>query len=115
MPKLPDELNVLFTDEPVLHILGGRKPWRYPDGWLEETRAKAHALITDPAFADVTVTRKGSAFKPSAPVLAIALWDLVWLLYPPLAAVVGGGRNLYGQLVGPYLKTAPVLKNDGWS
>ncbi|MEV5962891.1 AAA family ATPase [Kribbella sp. NPDC051952] len=115
MPNLPDELNVLFTDEPVLHILGGRKPWRYPDGWLEKTRAKAHALITDPAFADVTVTRKGSTFKPSVPVLAVALWDLVWMLYPPLAAVVGGGRNLYGQLVGPYLKTPPVLKNDGWS
>ncbi|GAA0579753.1 AAA family ATPase [Kribbella sandramycini] len=108
MSPLPAELNVLFTGAPVLHIFGVGDPWQYPEGWLEETQAKAHELIRTPAFAEMVTTRKGSFVTP-LPMLASAFYDLIWTLYPPMALMVGPGRDLFSHCTSPYLTKQPTL------
>jgi hypothetical protein len=51
-PKLPDHLELLLTDEPVLDVYSFG-PWRVPDGLYEEITARAEALDRDPRAVEV--------------------------------------------------------------
>ncbi|MEV6282594.1 AAA family ATPase [Kribbella sp. NPDC051770] len=118
MADLPEDLRILLSDDrPYLHLFGPDAPWPFPDGWLEDTRARATALVRDPAFERFTLTGKlaRSYLREDAPVLAATFHDLNALLYAPLSIVSGPGANQLSLLMEEF-RTEPTtpFKFDSW-
>ncbi|MFC0626953.1 AAA family ATPase [Kribbella deserti] len=117
MPELPEHLHVLLTDEPHLHIAGPIDPWRVPDGWLEDRRARLRVLVDDPAFdtPELLKTWAPKVMRPDSPFLARAFFTLVWDMFPPVGLITGPASDFYAQLSNEYLIKPRKLGNfDSW-
>ncbi|MCW2942929.1 MAG: sporulation protein [Actinomycetia bacterium] len=89
-PRLPEHLEVLLTEEPVLDLYA-YGPWRVPDGLYESLRDRAVEFGRDGRGA--TLARTTSAFyAESTSVIGAELWSLLtWLL--GVSAIRSGSRG----------------------
>ncbi|TDC56103.1 AAA family ATPase [Actinomadura sp. KC345] len=88
--KLPDHLEVLLTEEPVLDVYA-YGPWRVPDGLYEELRERTLEYNRDPRA--VVLTRQLSDFYGGDTSAAGAeQWSLLTFLLGA-SAVRGGSRG----------------------
>ena len=73
-PLLPEHLQLLLSDEPVLDVYS-YGPWRVPDGLYEEIREHAVELNRDPAAEALAVELPATArlgiFEPVAEIVKI--------------------------------------------
>ena len=102
--RLPEHLELLLTDEPVLDVyLYG--PWRVPDGLYEEIAARIDGLAADPRAADLTTDEHKLLTLPATLVTAEIFGILAFL--PGGGAIKAGSfsqlpeRLLYRHLVNP--------------
>ncbi|MGH3240456.1 MAG: hypothetical protein ACRDNL_08740, partial [Spirillospora sp.] len=102
-PRLPDHLEVLLTEEPVLDVYA-YGPWRVPDGLYEEMRERALEYNRDPRA--VVLTRQLSDFYGSDTSAAGAeQWSLLTFLLGA-SAVRGGSRgDVDYELLSAFLAT----------
>ncbi|QXJ20506.1 AAA family ATPase [Actinomadura graeca] len=109
-PRLPDHLEVLLTDEPVLDVYAFG-PWRVPDGLYEELRERAVAYNADPRA--VVLTRQLSDFYGEDTSAAGAeQWSLLTFLLGA-SAVRGGSRgDVDYELLSDFLATPESAVRD---
>ncbi|XRQ05585.1 AAA family ATPase [Actinomadura welshii] len=107
--RLPEHLEILATDEPVLDLYAFG-PWRVPDGLYGEIRGRIHALIQDPRCVPLTTDQHGMMTTPASVVAAQMLSFLAYLPGPS-ALCAGNFDNLYQELFGRYLKS-PIGSTD---
>ncbi|GAA2140885.1 AAA family ATPase [Actinomadura napierensis] len=89
-PRLPDHLELLLTEEPVLDVYA-HGPWRVPDGLYERMRERAVAYNADPRAA--LLSRRLSDFYGEGTSAAGAeQWSLLTFLLGA-SAVRGGSRG----------------------
>ncbi|WP_433175435.1 AAA family ATPase [Actinoallomurus sp. CA-150999] len=99
---LPEHLEILLGDEPVLDLYAYGRPWRVPDGTFEEIAARAEALMGD--------ERAGG--RPDL-VREEMLSILQYLL--GVGAVRAGNRaDVEAEIFGRWLDRAPARKPDIW-
>ncbi|TDC66942.1 AAA family ATPase [Actinomadura sp. GC306] len=90
--RLPEHLELLLTDEPVLDVYA-YGPWRVPDGLFEEIAARIDGLAADPRAAELTTDEHKLLTLPATLVTAE--------LFGILAFLPGGGAikaGSYSQL-----------------
>ncbi|WP_241683098.1 hypothetical protein [Actinomadura sp. J1-007] len=88
-PRLPEHLELLLTDEPVLDVYA-HGPWRVPDGLYEELRERAMEYNRDPRA--VVLTRQLNDFYgPETSAAGAEQWSLLTFLLGA-SAVRGGSR-----------------------
>ncbi|TDD82098.1 AAA family ATPase [Actinomadura darangshiensis] len=109
-PRLPDHLEVLLTEEPVLDVFA-YGPWRVPDGLYEEMRERAVAYNTDQRA--VVLTRQLSDFYGGDTSAAGAeQWSLLTFLLGA-SAVRGGSRgDVDYELLSAFLATPESAVRD---
>ncbi|MQY04050.1 AAA family ATPase [Actinomadura macrotermitis] len=85
--RLPEHLELLLTDEPVLDVYA-YGPWRVPDGLFEEISGRIDALAADPRCAELTTDEHKLLTLPASLVLAELFGMLAFL--PGGGAIKGG-------------------------
>ncbi|MBW8482489.1 AAA family ATPase [Actinomadura parmotrematis] len=113
-PRLPDHLELLLTDEPVLDVYA-HGPWRVPDGLYEEIRERAVALNAD-ARAGRLARRLSDFYGPGTSAAGAEQWSLLTFLLGA-AALRGGSRgDVDYELLSAFLATpeAPVRDPAAW-
>ncbi|GAA2588084.1 AAA family ATPase [Actinomadura fulvescens] len=89
-PRLPEHLELLLTDEPVLDVYA-HGPWRVPDGLYEELRQRAVDYNRDPRA--VVLSRQLSDFYgPGTSAAGAEQWSLLTFLLGA-SALRGGSRG----------------------
>jgi SpoVK/Ycf46/Vps4 family AAA+-type ATPase len=89
-PRLPEHLELLLTEEPVLDVYA-YGPWRVPDGLYERVRERARAFEADERT--LPLTRPLSAFySDDTSVTGAEMWSLLTFLLGA-SAVRGGSRG----------------------
>ncbi|MFG2007373.1 AAA family ATPase [Spirillospora sp. NPDC048911] len=102
--RLPEHLELLLTDEPVLDVYS-YGPWRVPDGLFEEISARVDGLARDPRAAGLTTDEHKLLTLPASLVIAEIFGMLAFL--PGGGAIKAGSwsqlpeRLLRGHLVNP--------------
>ncbi|TDC38820.1 hypothetical protein E1281_39005, partial [Actinomadura sp. KC345] len=102
--RLPEHLELLLTDEPVLDVYS-YGPWRVPDGLFEEISARIDGLAADPRAAELTTDEHKLLTLPASLVTAEIFGMLAFL--PGGGAIKAGSwsqlpeRLLYRHLVNP--------------
>ncbi|WP_242900854.1 AAA family ATPase [Actinomadura terrae] len=86
--RLPEHLELLLTDEPVLDVYA-YGPWRVPDGLFEEIAARIDALAADPRAVDLTTDEHKLLTLPASLVTAE--------IFGILAFLPGGGAIKAGS------------------
>lgn len=109
-PRLPDHLEVLLTEEPILDVYA-HGPWRVPDGLYEELRERAVEYNRDPRA--VVLTRQLSDFYGKDTSAAGAeQWSLLTFLLGA-SAVRGGSRgDVDYELLSAFLATPESAVRD---
>ncbi|MEU8797561.1 AAA family ATPase [Spirillospora sp. NPDC048819] len=109
-PRLPDHLEVLLTEEPVLDVYA-HGPWRVPDGLVDEMRERALEYNRDPRA--VVLTRQLSDFYGADTSAAGAeQWSLLTFLLGA-SAVRGGSRgDVDYELLSAFLATPESAVRD---
>ncbi|TDC71287.1 AAA family ATPase [Actinomadura sp. GC306] len=109
-PRLPDHLEVLLTEEPVLDVYA-HGPWRVPDGLYEEMRERAVEYDRDPRAA--LLARQLSDFYGGDTSAAGAeQWSLLTFLLGA-SAVRGGSRgDVDYELLSAFLAKAETAVRD---
>ena len=100
-PRLPDHLELLLTEEPVLDVYA-HGPWRVPDGLYERMRERAVAYNADPRAAllflipgsGTTLRANGRAYLETDPAL---LASFAVEGKPPRSVVVFQVESIYFQ------------------
>jgi hypothetical protein len=113
--RLPEHLELLLTDEPVLDVYSFG-PWRVPDGLLEEIADRIDALLADPRCADLT-TNDHKLLTLPASLVAADLYQIIGFL-PGVSAIRAGSRcQLHLRLLGRHLSNPGPLTalNTGWN
>ncbi|MFC9976960.1 AAA family ATPase [Spirillospora sp. NPDC127200] len=85
--RLPEHLELLLTDEPVLDVYA-HGPWRVPDGLFEEISARVGELAADPRCAELTTQQHKLLTLPASLVVAEIFGMLAFL--PGGGAIKGG-------------------------
>ncbi|QXJ20377.1 AAA family ATPase [Actinomadura graeca] len=88
--RLPEHLEVLLTDEPVLDVYA-EGPWRVPSGLYERLRERARELGGDPR-ALVLARPLSDFYDPGTGVAGAEQWSLLTFLLGA-SAVRGGSRG----------------------
>ncbi|MEU5880126.1 AAA family ATPase [Spirillospora sp. NPDC047279] len=102
--RLPENLELLLTDEPVLDVYS-YGPWRVPDGLFEEIGARIDGLALDPRCAGLTTEEHKLLTLPASLVTAEIFGMLAFL--PGGGAIKAGSysqlpeRLLHKHLVNP--------------
>ncbi|GAA0572610.1 AAA family ATPase [Actinomadura livida] len=102
--RLPEHLELLLTDEPVLDVYS-YGPWRVPDGLFEEIAARIDGLAADPRAAELTTDEHKLLTLPATLVTAEIFGILAFL--PGGGAIKAGSysqlpeRLLHRHLVNP--------------
>ncbi|MET0133169.1 MAG: AAA family ATPase [Kibdelosporangium sp.] len=87
--RLPDHLEILLTDEPVLDLYA-HGPWRVPDGLFAEITERARVLNSDPRVAELPYELTNFYGENTTVVGAELYCMLIYL--PGIAALRGGNR-----------------------
>ncbi|MFB4311162.1 AAA family ATPase [Actinomadura sp. GTD37] len=102
--RLPEHLELLLTDEPVLDVYS-HGPWRVPDGLFEEISARIDGLAADPRAVELTTDEHKLLALPASLVTAEIFGMLAFL--PGGGAIKAGSwsqlpeRLLHRHLVNP--------------
>ncbi|GGQ21358.1 Cdc6-like AAA superfamily ATPase [Actinomadura coerulea] len=102
--RLPEHLELLLTDEPVLDVYS-HGPWRVPDGLFEEISARIDGLAADPRAVELTTDEHKLLTLPASLVTAEIFGMLAFL--PGGGAIKAGSwsqlpeRLLHRHLVNP--------------
>nr|WP_052478005.1 AAA family ATPase [Kibdelosporangium sp. MJ126-NF4]CEL15306.1 putative sporulation protein K [Kibdelosporangium sp. MJ126-NF4]CTQ95652.1 putative sporulation protein K [Kibdelosporangium sp. MJ126-NF4] len=112
-PRLPDHLDILLSDEPVVDLYS-HGPWRVPDGLLAEIAERARVLNSDPRVAELPYTLTDFYGGP-ATVVGAELWCVIPYL-SGVAAVRGGNRaDLEAELLSAFrAEQVPVNRDPTW-
>ncbi|WP_051108836.1 AAA family ATPase [Actinomadura flavalba] len=99
--RLPEHLELLLTDEPVLDVYA-YGPWRVPDGLFEEIAGRLDALAAEPRAAALTTDEHKLLTLPAPLVLAEVFGILAYL--PGGGAIkAGSSSQLPERLLGKHL------------
>ncbi|WP_067457411.1 AAA family ATPase [Actinomadura macra] len=108
--RLPEHLEVLLTDEPVLDVYA-EGPWRVPSGLYERLRERAKELNADPR-ALVLTRRLSDFYGPGTGVAGAEQWSLLTFLLGA-SAVRGGSRgDVDYELLSDFLATPEPAVRD---
>ncbi|CAM3327886.1 AAA family ATPase [Kibdelosporangium persicum] len=112
-PRLPDHLEILLSDEPVVDLYA-HGPWRVPDGLLEEIAERARVLNNDPRVAELPYNLT-DFYGQQATVVGAELWCIVPYL-SGIAAIRGGNRaDLEAELLNAFRgEQLPVNRDPAW-
>ena len=100
--RLPEHLEILLTDEPVLDLYG-HSPWRVPSGRYEKTVERIAALAEDPR-AKQLACESDNIFVPGVSVIVADLVCMGQALCGAVGAVRGGTRcDIRSESFSPYL------------
>ncbi|MFF5263705.1 AAA family ATPase [Actinomadura viridis] len=113
-PRLPEHLEPLLTDEPVLDVYA-YGPWRIPEGLYEELRERAREFNRDPRA--VVLTRQLSEFYgPGTSAAGAEQWSLLTFLLGASALRGGSRGDVDYELLGDFLATPepPVRDPLAW-
>jgi SpoVK/Ycf46/Vps4 family AAA+-type ATPase len=112
--RLPEHLELLVTDEPVLDVYA-HGPWRVPDGLFKEIRERVDRLVADPRAAHLTTDRHGMLATPASLVLADLLLTVDFLT-GSAAIVAGNQAALSAHLFGHHYSEPPdtVREPTSW-
>ncbi|GAA1549731.1 hypothetical protein GCM10009678_35660 [Actinomadura kijaniata] len=100
-PRLPDHLELLLTDEPVLDVYAFG-PWRVPDGLYERMRERAVAFNADPRAA-VLSRRLSDFYGPDTSVTGAEQWSLLTFLLGASAVRAGSRGDVDYEVLGDFL------------
>ncbi|MGI8332198.1 AAA family ATPase [Actinomadura scrupuli] len=109
-PRLPEHLEMLLTEEPVLDVYS-RGPWRVPDGLYEAMRERAMAFDRDPRAA--VLTRAANPFyADSTSVLGAEMWSLLTFLLGAGSIRAGSRGDVDYELLADLLaKPEPAVRD----
>ncbi|MCO5997821.1 AAA family ATPase [Actinoallomurus rhizosphaericola] len=110
---LPEHLELLLTDEPVLDVYA-YGPWRVPDGLFEEIAARIDDLLADPRCADLTTDDHKLLTLPAS-LVAADLYQIIGFL-PGVSAIRAGSQcQLTDRLLRRHLSDpAPLTTSNTW-
>ncbi|MFI6520517.1 AAA family ATPase [Spirillospora sp. NPDC050679] len=109
-PRLPEDLELLLTDEPVLDIYA-HGPWRVPDGLYEGLRERAVEFNRDPRA--VVLTRQLSDFYGTGTSTAGAeLWSLLTFLLGASAVRAGTRGDVEYEVLSDFLAVPEPAVRD---
>ncbi|MFF5205958.1 AAA family ATPase [Streptosporangium sp. NPDC000396] len=111
-PRLPENLQLLLSDEPVLDLYS-YGPWRVPDGLYEQVRARAIALNDDPAAEALAVELPGF-FAEDTTVIGAELWYLLQFLVGSVALCGGSACDLAYETMSDFV-AEPRQPNRSWT
>ncbi|MFC5746406.1 AAA family ATPase [Actinomadura rugatobispora] len=107
---MPEHLELLLTDEPVLDVYA-HGPWRVPDGAYEEMRERALEFNRDPRA--VVLTRQLSEFYgPGTSAAGAEQWSLLTFLLGASALRGGSRGDVDYELLGEFLATPEPAVRD---
>ncbi|QKG20723.1 AAA family ATPase [Actinomadura verrucosospora] len=111
-PRLPDHLELLLTEEPVLDVYA-HGPWRVPDGLYERMRERAVAYNADPRAA-LLPRRLSDFYGEGTSAAGAEQWSLLTFLLGA-SAVRGGSRgDVDYELLSAFLATPePAVREPG--
>ncbi|MCO5989425.1 ATP-binding protein [Actinoallomurus spadix] len=112
---LPEHLELLLTDEPVLDVYA-YGPWRVPDGLFEEITDRIDGLLADPRCADLTTDDHKLLTLPAS-LVAADLYQIIGFL-PGVSAIRAGSQcQLTDRLLRRHLSDPAVLttSNTWWN
>ncbi|WP_067482021.1 AAA family ATPase [Actinomadura hibisca] len=109
-PRLPEDLELLLTDEPVLDIYA-HGPWRVPDGLYGRLRERAVEFNGDPRA--VVLTRQLSDFYGADTSTAGAeLWSLLTFLLGASAVRAGTRGDVEYEVLSAFLAVPEPAVRD---
>ncbi|MEV0705695.1 AAA family ATPase [Saccharopolyspora sp. NPDC050389] len=111
-PLLPEHLQLLLSDEPVLDVYS-HGPWRVPDGLYEEIRERAVELNRDPA-AEALAVELPEFFAEGTTVIGAELWFLLEFLVGTAAVRGGNAADLQRETMGEFA-AQPWRPNRTWA
>ncbi|TDD50769.1 AAA family ATPase [Saccharopolyspora elongata] len=111
-PLLPEHLQLLLSDEPVLDVYS-HGPWRVPDGLYEEIGERAVELNRDPA-AEALAVELPEFFAEDTTVIGAELWFLLEFLVGTAAVRGGNAADLQRETMGGFA-AQPWRPNRTWS
>src|SRR5688572_23612367 len=91
-PRLPEHLELLLTDEPVLDVYS-YGPWLVPLGLYEEIAERAATLNRDPRALEVTCELP-DVFGPDTTATGADLWCLLEFLVGASALRAGSRHDV---------------------
>ncbi|MFG2005435.1 AAA family ATPase [Spirillospora sp. NPDC048911] len=110
VPRLPEHLELLLTDEPVLDVYA-HGPWRVPDGLYEELRQRAVEYNRDPRA--VVLSRQLSDFYgPGTSAAGAEQWSLLTFLLGASALRGGSRGDVDYELLSGFLATPEPAVRD---
>ncbi|MEV2269989.1 AAA family ATPase [Nonomuraea africana] len=111
-PSLPEHLQLLLSDEPVLDLYS-YGPWRVPDGLYEQVRARALALNDDPA-AEALAVELPDFLAEDTTVIGAELWSLLQFLVGSVALCGGSACDIAYETMSDFV-AEPRRPNRGWT
>jgi SpoVK/Ycf46/Vps4 family AAA+-type ATPase len=107
---LPDHLELLLTDEPLLDVYHSG-PWRIPDGLIADVAERARELAATPEAQSLRV-KLHSSFRREATAVAADLLSLTGFLCG-LAAIRGGTHaGIEFDIFGQFMRGSPSSPRD---
>lgn len=112
--RLPENLEILLSDEPVLDVYS-YGPWRVPDGLYEEMRQRALALNQDERATSLSRTLS-DFYGEQTSVVGAELWSLLTFLLGASAIRGGSFGDVDYEILAPFLASyeAPVRDPLSW-
>ncbi|SEG07457.1 AAA+-type ATPase, SpoVK/Ycf46/Vps4 family [Thermomonospora echinospora] len=109
-PRLPEHLELLLTDEPVLDVYA-HGPWRVPDGLYEELSARAAALNGDDR-AELLSRSLSDFYGPGTSSAGAELWSLLTFLLGAAAVRAGSRGDIDYELLSAFLaRPEPAVRD----
>jgi len=109
-PRLPEHLELLLTDEPVLDVYF-HGPWRVPDGLYEELAERAVALNGDPRT-ELLKRTLSDFYGPETTAAGAELWSLLTFLLGSAAIRAGSRGDIDYELLAPFLaRPEPAVRD----
>ena len=112
--KLPAQLELLLTDEPVLDVYS-RGPWRVPDGLFDDIADRAARLGKDPRV-ELVAREMTTFFDPATTTVGSELWMILVFLFGASSVRAGNRGDVEYEVFGNYRRTPepPTRDSTTW-
>ena len=113
-PRLPEHLELLLTDEPLLDVYS-HGPWRVPDGLYDEVRERALEFDRDERAKELT-SGLSDFYGAGTSAAGAELWSLLTFLLGASAIRAGSRGDVDYELFSTFLAKpeAPVRDPHAW-
>ena len=113
-PRLPEHLELLLTDEPLLDVYS-HGPWRVPDGLYDEVRERALEFDRDERAKELT-SGLSDFYGAGTSAAGAELWSLLTFLLGASAIRAGSRGDIDYELFATFLAKpeAPVRDPHAW-